>query len=129
MEINTTENLILLSLIKTWWKSDDKAGKPYQDVISELLNGNSYLYIENMNPNYNEIKLSFNIYQKEGKNYLTAFTDLDLLSKWIGIESKYVKLETKDLMKMTEQIDIDGIIINTHSENSFGVFINKNFKS
>ncbi|QBN18214.1 SseB family protein [Flavobacterium nackdongense] len=133
IESNTLENYRLLSLIDNWLETGN-SGNSYENVVLELLNGNSHLFIEAVKSvgieegnsiGGKDSKLTFGIYEIENKKYLGAFTDLKLLEDWLKKTSRYVKLESKTLFKMADEIDVDGIVINTSYRNMFVVLRNK----
>ena len=133
IESNTLENSKLLSLIDNWLETGN-SGNSYENVVLELLNGNSHLFIEaiksvgieeGISIGGKDSKLTFGIYEIENKKYLGAFTDLKLLEDWLKKPSRYVKLESKTLLQMADEIDVDGIVINTSYKNAFVVFRNK----
>jgi len=132
-KIINSDNSKLLSLIDDWLNANGK-GKTYENVVLELLNGNSSLFVqthgEQVNENYRFIadentKLLMGIYEIEGKKYFGAFTDLDLLEKWLKVRSSYVQLQSKALIEMADKTDVDGIIINSSYRNMFVAFKNR----
>jgi hypothetical protein len=134
IESNTSENSKLLSLIDNWLETGN-SGNSYENVVLELLNGNSHLFIEaiksvgikqdDFSIGGEDSKLTLGLYEIQNKKYLSAFTDLKLLEDWLKKTSRYVKLESKALFKMADEIDVDGIAINTSYKNAFVVFRNK----
>ena len=128
-----SDNSKLLLLIEDWLKANGK-GKTYENVVLELLNGNSSLFVQTHGEHVNETrtfisdentKLIIGIYEIEGKKYFGAFTDLDLLEKWLKARSSYVQLQSKALIEMTDKTDVDGIIINSSYRNMFVAFRNR----
>ena len=67
-------------------------------------------------------KLKLGIYEIQGKKYFGAFTDLNLLEKWLKVRSSYAQLSSKVLLEMAEETKVDGIIINSSYRNMFAVF-------
>ena len=134
IESNTFENSKLLSLIEDWLEANN-TGSSYENVVLELFNGNSFLFIETLksvgikqdgfSAGDKDSKLTLGIYEIENKKYLGAFTDLKLLGDWLKKPSRYVKIESKVLLKMAEEIDVDGIIINSSYRNMFPIFKEK----
>ena len=125
-----SDNSKLLSLIDDWLRANGK-GKTYENVVLELLNGNSSLFVQTHGEQFNETrtfvadentKLLVGIYEIEGKKYFGAFTDLDLLEKWLKVRSSYVQLLSKTLIEMADKTDVDGIIINSSYRNMFIAF-------
>ena len=125
-----SDNSKLLSLIDDWLRANGKR-KTYENVVLELLNGNSSLFVQTHGEQFNETrtfvadentKLLVGIYEIEGKKYFGAFTDLDLLEKWLKVRSSYVQLLSKTLIEMADKTDVDGIIINSSYRNMFIAF-------
>jgi benzoyl-CoA reductase/2-hydroxyglutaryl-CoA dehydratase subunit BcrC/BadD/HgdB len=127
-----TENSKLLSLINEW-KEANGSGKTYENVILELLNSDSTLFVQTLDEinetatfiSDDNTKVKLKIYTINGKKYVGAFTDLDLLSKWVKVPTNYTKFPSKILLKMVEENGFDGIVINTNYENMFVAFLNK----
>ena len=127
------ENLKLLSLIDDWIANDGK-GNTYENVVLELLNGQSNLYVQI----YDQVigtrefiadentKLKLGIHEIKGKKYFGAFTSLELLANWMKIKGSYAKIPSADLLEMADKTDLNGVVINSGYKNMFAVFINKN---
>jgi hypothetical protein len=124
------ENSKLLSLIDTWLSKTGE-GKSYENVVMELLHGNSCLFVQTHGEQVNETRtfvtdkdtiLKVGIYEIEGKKYFGAFSDLDLLEKWLKVLGSYVKLPSKTLLEIADEIKVDGIIINSGYANMFVAF-------
>jgi ribosomal protein S3AE len=123
------DNSKLLKLIEDWVRANGKE-KTYENVVLELLNGNSHLIVQTYNKvsetrkfiSDENTKLELGIYEIEGKKFFGAFTSLELLEQWLKAPSYYAKLPSKALLEMADKTDIDGIVINTNSKNMFVVF-------
>jgi hypothetical protein len=99
----------------------------------ELLNGNSGLFVQTHGEQIEETRsfvsdensiLKMGIYEIQGKKYFGAFTELDLLEKWVKIRGSYAKVGSKTLLEMADKTNVDGIIINSSYKNMFVVFRN-----
>lgn len=126
------DNSKLLSLIEDWLKENGK-GKTYENVVMELLNGNSCLFVQTHSEQVNETrtfvadentKLDMGIYEIGGKKYFGAFTDLDLLEKWLKVRGSYSQIPSKALLEMADKTNVDGIVINSSYKNMFVLFRN-----
>ena len=127
-----SDNSKLYSLIEEWLAADGK-GKTYENVVLELLNGNSSLFVQTYGEQVNETrafvadentKLKVGIWEIDGKNYFGAFTELDLLEKWLKVRGSYAQLHSKVLLQMADEKEVDGIIINSSYRNMFVAFRN-----
>jgi hypothetical protein len=127
-----SDNSKLLSLIDEWITANGK-GKTYENVVLELLNGNSFLFVQTFDRQVKETRtfvsdknteLEFGIWEIEGKKYFGAFTDLNLLTKWLKVRSSSVQLHSKTLLEMADKTQVDGIVINSSYRNMFVVFRN-----
>ena len=126
------DNTKLLSLIEEWLAADGKANT-YKNVVLELLNGNGCLFVQTHGEQVYETvtyvagendKLKMGIYEIDGKKYFGAFTELDLLQKWLKVRGSYAQLSSKALIEMADKTEVDGIIINSSYRNMFVVFRN-----
>ncbi len=108
-------------------------GKTYEDVVQELLDGNSDLFVQTHGEQFNETKnyiadgsekLTMGVYEIEGKKYFGAFTSLELLEMWLKVRGSYAQLSSKALLEMAEKSEVDGIIINSGYRNMFVAFRN-----
>lgn len=124
------DNSKLLSLIEDWLSQNGK-GNTYRNVVMELLNGNGCLFVQTHGEQVNETKtyianendkLKIGIYEIEGKKFFGAFTEIDLLEKWLKVRGSYAQLSSKVLMEMADVENVDGIIINSGFRNMFAVF-------
>ena len=132
--VNTSDfdNSKLYSLIEEWLNANGK-GKTYENVVLELLNGNSCLFVQTHGEQVNETKtyvsgendkLKIGIYEIDGKKYFGAFTELDLLEKWLKVRGSYAKISSKVLLEMADKTEVNGIIINSSYRNMFVIFRN-----
>ena len=128
-----TDNTKLLSLMEDWLIADGK-GKSYENVVLELLNGNSSLFVQTHGEQATETRtfvadentiLKMGIYEIEGKKYFGAFTELDLLEKVLKVRGSYAQVESKVLLEMADKTGVDGIIINSSYRNMFVFFRNR----
>ena len=124
------DNTKLLLLIEDWISANGK-GNTYENVLMEILNGNSCLFVQTYGEQVTETKtyvagenekLKLGIYEIQGKKYFGAFTDLDLLEKWLKVRGSYAQLSSKVLLEMAEETKVDGIIINSSYRNMFAIF-------
>jgi hypothetical protein len=129
-DVLNSDNSKLLLLIDEWLKEDGK-GKTYENVILELLNGNSSLFVQTHGEQVNETRafiadentnIKMGIYEIAEKKYFGAFTELDLLENWLKVRGSYVQLQSKTLLEMAYKTGVDGIIINSSYRNMFVVF-------
>ena len=127
-----SDNSTLNSLIDEWLAAGGK-GKTYENVVLELFNGNACLFIQTHGEQVTETrafvanehtKLKVGIYEIDGKNYFGAFTELNLLEKWLKVRGSYFQLHSKVLLEMADEKEVDGIIINSSYNNMFVVFRN-----
>lgn len=124
------DNSKLLLLIDEWLNANGK-GKTYENVVFELLNGSSSFFVQTHGEQSNETRtfvsdentnIKMGIYEIAGKKYFGAFTDLDLLEKWLKISGSYMQLQSKTLFEIADKTGVDGIIINSSYRNMFVVF-------
>ena len=132
-KILNSDNSKLLELIEDWLRQNGK-GKTYENVVLELLNGNSTLFVQTFGKQVKETRvftadensqLTFGIYEMQGKKYWGAFTELSLLEKWMKVQGSYVQLYSRDLLKIADKAEVDGIVINSSYRNMFVVFRTK----
>ena len=132
--VNKTDfdNSKLYSLIEEWLKANGK-GKTYENVVLELLNGKACLFVQTHCEQVSETKsyvsgendkLKMGIYEIDGKKYFGAFTELDLLEKWLKVRGSYAQISSKALLEMADKTEVDGIIINSSYGNMFVIFRN-----
>ncbi len=123
------DNSKLLLLIEDWLNANGK-GNTYENVLMEILNGNSCLFVQTHGEQVTETrtyvageneKLKLGVYEIQGKKYFGAFTDLDLLEKWLKVRGSYAQLSSKVLLEMAEETKVDGIIINSSYRNMFAI--------
>jgi len=97
------------------------AADSYKDVIMELLNGDSLLYLPSP-PDSSEnqesatesrtLRLS-SVFNIDGINVLGAFSDENALFTWAKQPVSYKMLESKDVLKLCEETSIGRIVINS----------------
>jgi hypothetical protein len=100
-----------------------KGGDSYKDVIIELLNGDSLLYLPSP-PDSSEdkgsasesasrtLKLS-SVFTIDGVTVLGAFSDENALFTWAKQPVPYKMLESRDVIKLCEETSIGRIVINS----------------
>jgi len=110
----------LSNLLDTYQKQKG-AGDSYKDVIMELLNGDSLLYLPSPpdSPENQEsatesktLRLS-SVFNIDGINVLGAFSDENALFTWAKQPVPYKMLESKDVLKLCEETSIGRIVINS----------------
>ncbi|MCO6148849.1 SseB family protein [Flavobacterium sp. NRK1] len=117
----------LLDLINIYHEKD-RNNDSYKDVILELMNGESLLYIpspndgaENNDTQQGEtktLKLS-SVFNIDGITVLGAFTDENALFTWAKQPTPYKMLQSKDVLKICEQNAIQRIVINSNQSTMF----------
>jgi hypothetical protein len=125
---NEPDNSKLLRLLDIYWKADGK-GDTYKNVISELMNGDSFLMLPGQNEfntgsggwitteGAKTIKLA--LYTLDGLKVLAAFTDEKALLDWSKQPRSYTSMRSQDILKLCEANDIVRIVINNSSPNTF----------
>lgn len=97
------------------------AGDSYKDVIMELLNGDSLLYLPSPpdSPENQEsatesktLRLS-SVFNIDGVNVLGAFSEENALFTWAKQPVPYKMLESRDVIKLCEETSIGRIVINS----------------
>ena len=110
----------LSDLLDIYYKQKG-AGDSYKDVIMELLNGDSLLYLPSPpdSPENQEsatqsrtLRLS-SVFNIDGINVLGAFSDEKALFTWAKQPVPYKMLESKDVLKLCEETSIGRIVINS----------------
>ncbi len=130
------DNTKLLQLLDTYWKEDGK-GKTYENIVLELMNGNSFL----MFPTENETTTDSDkwttmekdttmhlasLVNIDGLKVLGAFTDEKALLNWTKkTNQQYTAMSSKDVLKFAQQNSIDRIVINSDEPNMFVLERNK----
>ncbi len=126
--MNAPDNSKLLRLLDIYWKADGK-GDTYKNVVSELMNGNSFLMLPGQNEfntgsvgwitteEAKTIKLA--LYTLDGLKVLAAFTDEKGLLDWSKQPCSYTSMRAQDILKLCEANDIARIVINNNSPNTF----------
>lgn len=126
MNANNTK---LLDLINTYYK-ENRQDNSYQNVIQELLNGNSMLLLPSANDTPEEqkalteaghtktLKLS-SVFNHDGMRVLCVFTDEETLSDWAKKPMPYKMLASKDVLQLCEMSAIQRIVINTGTPTMF----------
>ena len=97
------------------------AADSYKDVIMELLNGDSLLYLPSP-PDSSEnqesaaesrtLRLS-SVFNIDGINVLGAFSSENALFTWAKQPVPYKMLESRDVIKLCEETSIGRIVINS----------------
>ena len=116
------DNSKLFQLLDIYQKQNGK-GDSYKNVVSELMNGNSFLLLPSQNDNKipenwttteknTTLKLTC-IYNLDGLKVLGAFTDENALFSWAKKPKPYTALLSKDVLKLCEKQLIERIIINS----------------
>lgn len=120
------ENSKLFELLEIYQKQNGK-GDSYQNVVLELMNGDSFLLL----PSDNELSTTWTtakadttlqriwIYNLDGLKVLGAFTDEQSLFNWKKQQTRYTALPSKDILKLCEEQRIERIVINSGQPNMF----------
>lgn len=126
-EKNTPNNNRLLLLLSVY-ESQQGSQESYMGVLSELLNGNSYLLLPTVNKDKTEgwkniekddsLQIT-SVFDMEGLKVLGAFTDEMALLKWADRETQYTAIPSKDVLDMCENNGIGRIVINSGQSNMF----------
>jgi len=122
-------NIKLLRLIDIYWESDGK-GKAYENVVLELMSGNSFLILpgssgfEGRSDGWittdEKTKLGLSsIYNLDGLKVLAAFTDERALLDWAKKPCAYTSMRSQSVLQLCEDNGIARIIINNSSSNTF----------
>ena len=126
---NRPDNTRLLQLLDVYWKADGK-GNTYENVVLELMNGNSFLMLPGPNEFSKQsggwtttqeamtLKLS-SLYTLDGLKILAAFTDEKALLDWSKKVCPYTSMRSQDVVKLCEANGIARIVINNNSPNTF----------
>ena len=112
-----------LSILLDIYQKEKGNSDAYKDVIMELLNGDSLLYLPSPKdkPENQEsategesktLRLS-SVFNIDGINVLGAFTDEQALFSWAKQPIPYKMLESKDVIKLCEETTIGRIVINS----------------
>ena len=121
-----SDNFRLIKLLDDWGKYP--SGKNFEKVMHELLNGNSFLMLPSNNTHVTGRKWTASedekldlccIYEVDGLKVIGVFTDDASFSRWSKRERTYVKMKTKDVLKLCEMNNIYKIVINSDSPNIF----------
>jgi hypothetical protein len=121
VEINP-DNSKLLQLLEVYQQKNG-TGESYKNVLTELINGNSFLLL----PSANNDELSENwtktekdttlqltcIFNLDGLKVLGAFTDEKSLLSWTKNPSQYTALSSQDILKFCEENLIERLVINS----------------
>ncbi|MEO5776301.1 MAG: SseB family protein [Flavobacterium sp.] len=116
------ENSRLLKLLDINQEQNGK-GDSYKNVISELMDGNSFLLLPSDNDNQNSdtwitlqkdrtLKLTC-IFNLDGLKVLGVFTDENALLEWAKKPTQYTGLSSQDVLKLCEENLVDRIVINS----------------
>ena len=126
-EQNTPNNNRLLLLLSVY-ESQQGSKESYMAVLSELLNGNSFLLLPTVNKEKTagwkniekdeSIQIT-SVFDMDGLKVLGAFTDEMALLKWADRETQYTAIPSKDVLEMCENNAIGRIVINTGQSNMF----------
>jgi len=123
------DNTRLLQLLDVYWKADGK-GKTYENVVLELMKGNSFLML----PGQSELgektegwvttkgATALNLaslYTLDGLKVLAAFTDEKALLDWSKKVFPYTTMRSQAVLELCEANGIARIVINNNSPNTF----------
>ncbi|HEY4063188.1 MAG TPA: SseB family protein [Puia sp.] len=123
------DNSKLLQLLDIYWKADGK-GDTYENVVLELMNGNSFLMLPGKNEfnagsgrwitteEKKTIQLA-SIYTMDGLKALAAFTDEKALLDWAKKPYSYTSMQSQAILQLCEANGISRIVINNNSSNMF----------
>jgi len=116
------ENSKLFKLLDIYQRQNGK-GESYKNVVSELMNGNSFLLLPSENDKGNsdtwtttkeDTTLNLTcIFNLDGLKVLGAFTDENALLSWAKKPTQYTGLSSQDVLKLCEENLIDRIVINS----------------
>ena len=122
------DNSKLFELLEIYQKQNGEDDS-YNNVILELMNGNSFLLLPSENDNENivgwtEIEkdktLKLNcVFNLDGLKVLGAFTDEEALLNWAKKPTQYTALSSKAVMKICEENLIERIVINSNLPTMF----------
>jgi hypothetical protein len=131
MQINNSKLLELLII----YHEQKGHGDSHQNVVTELLNGDSSLFLPSKNdssedgtPSTSDTKKAFSltsIFDRDGIKALGAFTDEKGLAEWAKQPSQYLLLKSKDVLKFCEKNSIGRIVINIGLPTMFILEYNK----
>ncbi len=122
------DNSKLFELLEIYIDQNGK-GDSYQNVVLELMNGNSFLLLPSQNDNElptnwtivkteTTLKLTC-IYNLDGLKVLGAYTDEQSLFNAKKQPTKYTAVTSKDILKLCEEQLIERIVINNNLPNMF----------
>jgi hypothetical protein len=109
--------------------AENPSGKNFERVMSELVNGNSFLMLPSINDD--EIKPGWIVvegskslkltclYEVEGVKVIGGFTDNESVYRWSKASAPYTSMRSQDVFKLCEANDIYKIVINSDSPNIF----------
>lgn len=121
-KLTNPDNSNLFELLEIYRKQNGK-GDSYNNVVLELMNGNSFLLLPSQNDNEGSgtwttaqkdttLKLTC-VYNIDGLKVLGAFTDENSLLVWAKKPTQYTALSSKDVLKLCEEQLIERIVVNS----------------
>lgn len=122
------DNAHLLELLDIYQKKNGQ--NSYEDVLNELLNGNSFLMFPTQNDKNSIIdqwktattntKLKIrSVVNIDGLKVFGVFTDEESMLSWTKSKSEYTALRAQDVLKMCQDNNFDRLVINTGLPNMY----------
>lgn len=128
-KLSRPDNTRLLELLDVYWKADGK-GKTYENVVLELMKGNSFLMLPGQSElgektegwvttkEVTALNLA-SLYTLDGLKVLAAFTDEKALMDWSKKALPYTSMRSQAVLELCEANGITRIVINNNSPNTF----------
>jgi len=120
MVIKQPDNTKLLELLDLYWKAEGR-GDSYENVIKELIDGNSFLMIPTVTDPDQERHnwKTATIVHFEGRKAIRVFTDEGALLRWMKKLTTYAAMRSQDVLKLCQANGFTRVIINSGCANTF----------
>ncbi len=126
-ENKNPDNTKLNYLLNIW--GEHQSTENYKAVMTEMLEGDSYLLIPSINDNLAKgdwitakagTTLKFtSVFNLDGLQVLGAFSDETSMLKWTKKATEYTSIRTQDIIEFSKQHRIDRIVVNSDQKNMF----------